>query len=85
MDSTLELAVRALYLVLMLSMPPIVVASLVGLVISLIQAVTQLQEQTLTFGIKLIAVAATIFMMGGWIGAELIRFGSDIFGRFYLI
>ncbi len=85
MDGSIELAVRALYLVLMLSMPPIIVASVIGLVVSLIQAVTQLQEQTLTFGIKLIAVAITLFMMGGWIGGELLRYGNDIFDRFYLL
>ena len=47
---------KALYLVMMLSLPPIVVASAVGIVLSLIQAITQLQEQTLTFGVKLLAV-----------------------------
>ncbi len=85
MDGTIELAVRALYLVLMLSMPPIIVASIIGLIVSLIQAVTQLQEQTLTFGIKLIAVSITLFMMGGWIGGELLRYGAEIFESFYLL
>ncbi len=85
MDLTIEFAVQALYLVLMLSMPPIIVASVVGLLISLIQAVTQLQEQTLTFGIKLIAVSITLFLMGGMIGNELLRYGAEIFDRFYLL
>ncbi len=85
MDGTIELAVQALYLVLMLSMPPIIVASVIGLLVSLIQAVTQLQEQTLTFGIKLIAVALTLFLMGGWIGQELLRYGTEIFDSFYLL
>ncbi len=84
MDATIQLAAQALYLVLMLSMPPIVVASVVGLLVSLIQAVTQLQEQTLTFGIKLIAVSLTLFIMSGWIGGELIRFGNEIFLNFYM-
>ena len=51
---------QALVLVLWLSMPPIVVATLVGTLVSLLQALTQIQEQTLGFAIKLIAVAATI-------------------------
>lgn len=86
MDSlAMSYAVKALYLVLMLSMPPIIVASLVGVLLSLIQAITQLQEQTLTFGVKLIAVVATLFIMGGWFGAELLRYADEIFTRFYLI
>ena len=55
-SAAVDYAMKALYLVLMLSMPPIVVASLIGILLSLIQAITQLQEQTLTFGVKLIAV-----------------------------
>lgn len=77
--------VQALYLVLMLSMPPIVVASVIGIVLSLIQAITQLQEQTLTFGVKLIAVIVTLFLMGGWLGGEMLRYSDEIFSRFYLI
>lgn len=86
MDSlAMSYTVQALYLVLMLSMPPIVVASVIGIVLSLIQAITQLQEQTLTFGVKLIAVIVTLFLMGGWLGGEMLRYSDEIFSRFYLI
>lgn len=78
-------AVKAMYLVLLLSLPPIVVASVVGIMLSLVQAITQLQEQTLTFGVKLVVVVLTIFLMQGWIGAELLRYSTDIFSRFYLL
>ena len=78
-------AVKALYLVLLLSLPPIIVASVVGILLSLIQAITQLQEQTLTFGVKLVVVVLTIFMMQGWLGAELLRYSTDIFSHFYLL
>lgn len=81
----IEQAVKVLYLVMMLSLPPIVVASTVGILFSLIQAITQLQEQTLTFGVKLIAVGITLFIMGGRIGGELMSFGREIFNRFYLL
>lgn len=76
---------QAMNLVLMLSLPPIVVASVVGLGLSLFQAVTQLQEQTLTFGVKLIAVVLTLFLSAGWFGAEILRFAREIFDKFYLI
>lgn len=86
MDATaLTYAVKALYLVLILSLPPIIVASVVGILLSLIQAITQLQEQTLTFGVKLIAVALTLFLMGGWLAGEILRYADEIFSRFYLI
>ena len=78
-------AVRAMQLVLLLSLPPIIVASVVGILLSLLQAITQLQEQTLTFGVKLAVVVLTIFMMQGWLGSELLRYATDIFSHFYLL
>ena len=85
MELAIDYAVKALYLVMMLSLPPIVVASAVGIVLSLIQAITQLQEQTLTFGVKLLAVGLTLFLMGGRLGGEILRYAGEIFNRFYLI
>lgn len=85
MELAIDYAVKALYLVMTLSLPPIVVASVAGIVISLFQAITQLQEQTLAFGIKLLAVGLTLFFMGGWIGGELLRYSAELFNRFYLI
>jgi type III secretion protein S len=83
--TAINYASQAMYLVLILSMPPIVVASTIGLGLSLVQAITQLQEQTLTFGVKLIAVVITIFLISGWAGAELVRYSLNIFDKFYLI
>ncbi|MDR2160660.1 MAG: type III secretion system export apparatus subunit SctS [Desulfovibrio sp.] len=77
----LELAMQSLILMLQLSLPPILVASLAGLLVSLIQAVTQLQEQTLSFGVKLIAVGVTIMLMAGWLGGEIYRYADMIFSR----
>ena len=68
----LNLAGQALYLILMLSLPPIVVASVVGILLSLIQAITQIQEQTLAFGVKLISVIITLFLMGGWLSGQIL-------------
>ena len=66
-------------------MPPILVASIVGIALSLVQAVTQLQEQTLSFGIKLIAVCITMFLTAGWFSQEILRFGKDVFEHFYMV
>ncbi|MBM6704315.1 type III secretion system export apparatus subunit SctS [Sutterella massiliensis] len=81
----IDYASECLYLVLMISLPPIVIASLIGIVLSLIQAVTQLQEQTLVFGVKLIAVVGTLFVLGGWMSREILQFAAEIFERFYLL
>jgi type III secretion protein S len=81
----LSLASKAMYLVLMLSLPPIMVASVVGLGLSLFQAVTQLQEQTLSFGVKLIAVAVALFAASPWITAELLAFAREVFDNFHLL
>ena len=81
----MDYASQCLYLVLIISLPPILIASVIGIVLSLVQAVTQLQEQTLVFGVKLIAVVGTLFVLGGWMSAEILRFASDIFNRFYLL
>lgn len=73
---------KALYLVLALSLPPIVVAAVVGTLFSLFQALTQIQEQTLSFAIKLIAVMATLALTVRWIGGELFNFTLVVFDLF---
>ncbi len=83
--TVVELIKESMYLVMMLSMPPIVVASVVGILFSLFQAITQLQEQTLSFGVKLIAVSITLFLSAGWMGAQIIQLSDVIFSRFYLL
>ena len=85
MELAIDYAVKALYLVMILSLPPIIVASVVGIVLSLIQAITQLQEQTLAFGVKLLAVGLTLIIMGKWLSGEILQNSEDIFNRFYLI
>jgi len=72
MESTLtELAAMALMKVLIWSAPAVLAGLLVGFMISLFQAVTQIQEQTLTFVPKIIAVFVVILLTGGWIIGEI--------------
>ncbi len=65
---------KAMYLTLWLSLPPIVVASVVGTLFSLFQALTQVQEQTLSFAVKLIAVMATLALTAGWASTEILNY-----------
>ncbi len=73
---------QALYLVLWLSMPPIAVAAIVGTLFSLFQALTQIQEQTLSFAVKLIAVFITILFTARWLSGELYNFTISVFDLF---
>ncbi|WP_018692216.1 type III secretion system export apparatus subunit SctS [Algicola sagamiensis] len=77
----IHLTEKALLLVLVLSLPPIIAASAVGTLVSLIQALTQIQEQTLSFAIKLIAVTITIFLTARWLGVELYNYSEIIFDQ----
>ncbi|ANF89267.1 EscS (plasmid) [Pseudomonas antarctica] len=70
----LELFKQGMYLVVILTAPPLLVAVLVGVLTSLLQALTQIQDQTLPFGVKLAAVGLTLAGTGRWIGVELISF-----------
>lgn len=69
----LTLFKQAMLLVVMLSAPPLIVAVIVGVIISLLQAVMQLQDQTLPFAVKLVAVGITLAMTGRWVGVQLIE------------
>lgn len=75
----IRLTTDALMLVLVLSMPPIVVATIVGVLLSLIQAITQIQEQTLSFAIKLVVVSVVILGTASWLGGELYRYTERVF------
>ena len=74
-----RLTTDALLLTLVLSMPPIVVATVVGVLVSLLQALTQIQEQTLGFAVKLICVSLVLLGTAGWIGGEMFRYTLRIF------
>ena len=72
---------KSLLLILLLSAAPVAVATIVGLAIGLFQTVTQLQEQTLPFGAKMLAVVVTMLVLMGWMARTLIDFGSLVFVR----
>ena len=75
---------QGMLLVVMLTAPPLIVAVVVGVLTSLVQALMQIQDQTLPFGIKLVAVGITLIMTGRWIGVELIQLMNltfDMIGR----
>jgi flagellar biosynthetic protein FliQ len=73
-------AVReGLILVLLLSAPPLIASMVVGFVIGLLQAATQIQDQTLAFVPKLVVVMLVLVAMGPVLGASLVRFSQALF------
>ena len=77
-DVALRIGREALLLTLLLTAPPVLAAMFVGLFVSLFQAATQLQEQTLTFVPKLVAVFAVLAISGMWMISLLMRFSTSI-------
>ncbi len=65
---------QSMLLVLYLSLPVVLTATVVGLLVGLFQALTQIQEQTLSFGIKLVAVIVVLMFTAGWMGTELLNY-----------
>lgn len=78
-----EYSYEALLLILMISGPPILFASLIGLLVAIFQAATQIQEQTLAFAVKMVVVLGTVMVMGTWLGGLIYQFGLKIFTNFY--
>lgn len=77
-----QLAYQAMLLILILSAPPILVSMFFGIIVAIFQAATQIQEQTLAFTIKLVAVTLTLMFLGSWLGAQIMSFATDIFANF---
>ncbi|MFI4929577.1 MAG: type III secretion system export apparatus subunit SctS [Burkholderiales bacterium] len=78
----IQLTQQALWYVLLLSAPPILVAAVVGILIALVQAATQLQEQTMQYVAKFFAIVITIFITASTLGGGLYQFGDRVFSNF---
>ncbi len=65
--------------ILLLSAPVLLVAMVVGLVISIFQATTSIQEQTLTFVPKIAAIMLVLALLGGWMFGNLAQYTRDLF------
>ncbi len=77
--AVLEIALQAILIAAKLCAPILLVTLAVGFGISLLQAVTQIQEVTLTFVPKLVAVAVVVLVAGNWMLAEMVGFTSDVY------
>lgn len=76
------LAYQGLLLILILSAPPVLISMFLGTIVAIFQAATQIQEQTLSFVVKLVAVVLTLMFMGAWLGGQILSFSANIFTNF---
>ncbi len=81
LDQASEFLRHALVLTLLVSAPVLLVGLVVSFVVSLLQAVTQVQEQTLTFIPKIVAMAACVILLLPWMGQHLVEFARTAFGE----
>ncbi len=77
-EAVLELVRRTMLLVVVVSGPLVAAALVVGLVVSLLQAMTQVQEQSLTFVPKVLAVTGVLLVAGGWMLRQLAQFAASL-------
>lgn len=75
----LDMFSQAIYYILILSLPMLLAALVVGLIISVFQATTQIQEQTLSFVPKLVAIFMVLLLAGPWLLNNLVNFTLSLF------
>ena len=83
-DDVTALASDALFLVIKVSAPILLVSLIVGLLISIFQTVTSIQEQTLTFVPKILAVFLSIIVLGNWMLTQITEFMNRLWSNFSL-
>lgn len=82
-DFIIGLAAEAVYVVLKASAPMLVLALVVGLIVSIFQATTQIQEQTLAFVPKIVAVFVSIIIFGPWILNTVVDFTYNLLNNLH--
>jgi len=80
----MDLTQKALMTVIYVAAPMLGLSLIVGVTISIFQATTQIQEQTLTFVPKIIAVITAIAVFGSWMLKMLIEFTEELYGNIYM-
>lgn len=77
----ISVAESSVYTILIVSGPLMIIALLVGLIVSVFQATTQIQEQTLAFVPKIVAVLVGLVVLGPWMLSHMLSYAADIFGN----
>ena len=79
-----EIAAQAIYTIIKCSAPMLLVSLCVGLLVSIFQKVTSIQEQTLTFVPKVLAIFLSLMLMGHWVMNNMVEFMTGLWTDFNL-
>ena len=83
-EVVLDIVRDAIYLIITTAAPLLLVSLVVGLIVSIFQTVTSIQEQTLTFVPKIVAVFLTLMLLGGWMLNKMVDFMTKLWNNFSL-
>jgi flagellar biosynthetic protein FliQ len=81
-DFIVQITNEAILITIIVSLPSILISLLIGVAVAIFSATTQIQEQSLSFVPKMIAVFAVLAATGPWIGSTMIRFATKCLGGF---
>ena len=81
-DAVSDMAREAMYLIIRVSLPVLLVSLVVGLIISIFQTVTSIQEQTLTFVPKIIAIFLALVLFGQWMMYSMVEYMVELWSSF---
>lgn len=84
-DAVMDIAREALFLIIKVSLPVLLVSLCVGLVVSIFQTVTSIQEQTLTFVPKIVCVFLALVLFGNWMMTSMVEFMTSLWSDFGLL
>lgn len=81
-DAVLDIAREAIYTIIITAAPLLLVSLIIGLIVSIFQTVTSIQEQTLTFVPKILGVFVTLMIAGSWMLNNMTGFMTDLWSNF---
>ena len=81
-DVVMDIAREALLLILKVSLPALLVSMVIGLIVSIFQTVTSIQEQTLTFVPKVVGIFLTLMLLGDWMLNSMANFAVELWSSF---
>jgi len=81
-QDVINIARNTLWVIIETSMPLLLISMVVGLIISLFQTLTSIQEQTLTFVPKLLAIFVALMIMGSWILNTIVQYMTQLWSNF---
>ena len=81
-DAVTDITREALFLIIKVSLPVLLVSLVVGLIISIFQTITSIQEQTLTFVPKIVCVFLALVLLGNWMMTQMVDFVTELWSTF---